>query len=122
MRFLCAALLPAGSTSSSPSAPPELDPHPVKAVEPAPSFGLYVLALSWAPSFCCGHADKEECANLPQAFAGTPLTLHGLWPNYTDDEQRGRTTYPQFCGTYAHCSHHDPSCAPDPSTIPDEMK
>lgn len=87
------------------------------------SFGLYVLALSWAPSFCCGHPDKEECAGLPAAFAGTHLTLHGLWPNYTDAEAKGRDTYPQFCGSYQHCKRsHDASCEPDPSTIPEEMK
>lgn len=87
------------------------------------TFGVYVLALSWAPSFCCGHPDKEECTNLPTAFAGTHLTLHGLWPNYTDAEVRGSTTYPQFCGAFQHCKRdNDASCAPDPSTIPDEMR
>ena len=45
-----------------------------------------MVALSWAPSFCCTHPDKEECAGLRDAFAGTHLTLHGLWPNYTDVE------------------------------------
>ena len=86
-------------------------------------FGLYVLALSWAPTFCCGHPDKEECARLTDAYAGTHLTLHGLWPNYRDDEARGRDTYPQFCGDYARCRHHhDRSCAPDPATLPEEMR
>jgi len=86
-------------------------------------FGLYVLALSWAPTFCCGHPDKEECARLADAYAGTHLTLHGLWPNYRDDEARGRDTYPQFCGDYARCrNHHDRSCAPDPATLPEEMR
>jgi ribonuclease T2 len=86
-------------------------------------FGLYVLALTWAPSFCCEHPDKEQCANLTGAYAATHLTLHGLWPNYTDDEARSaHSPYPQFCGSYAHCKKHDASCVPDPSTIPDEMR
>jgi len=88
------------------------------------AFGLYVLALTWAPSFCCGHPDKEECANLGDAFAATHLTLHGLWPNYTDDESARRSTaYPQFCGAYEHCKRaHDKSCEPDPATIPADMR
>ena len=101
-------------------------PPPIAAVTDVaapPTFGLYVLALSWAPSFCCGHPDKEECKDLDRAFAGSHLTLHGLWPNYSDDEARGRATYPQFCGSYEHCRrHHDPSCEPDAATIPAEMR
>jgi len=90
--------------------------------EPA-AFGLYVLALTWAPSFCCTHAGKEECRGLDGSFAATHLTLHGLWPNYTDAEAHGRQTYPQFCGDYAHCkAGHDASCAPEPRAIPDEMR
>jgi ribonuclease T2 len=91
----------------------------------ASAFGLYVLALSWAPSFCCAHAGKEECAGLDAAFAGTHLTLHGLWPNYTDDEARAHgDAYPQFCGEYASCQSGDGDrkCRPDPSSLPDEMK
>lgn len=103
-------------------APEQAGPPVVTRAADRPAFGLYVLALSWAPSFCCGHPDKQECADLADAYAGTHLTLHGLWPNFTDDEQRGRATYPQFCGAYEHCAKHDPSCAPDPATIPDEMK
>ncbi|MFT3696404.1 MAG: hypothetical protein QM831_24905 [Kofleriaceae bacterium] len=110
-RFALCVLVACGSPSDAP-APPAPESTAVKS--PANnSFGLYVLALSWAPSFCCGHPDKEECANLTTAFAGTHLTLHGLWPNYTDDEARGRKTYPEFCGSRD---------APDPSTIPDEMQ
>jgi ribonuclease T2 len=89
----------------------------------APGFGLYVLALTWAPSFCCSHPNKDECAHLADAFGATHLTLHGLWPNYTDDEaERYRATYPQFCGAYEHCKQHDKTCEPDPATIPADMR
>ena len=122
VRLALACVLAACSSSSSSPPPPSNEPVPAQAAPAAESFGLYVLALSWAPSFCCAHPGKEECAGLASAFAGTHLTLHGLWPNFTDAEAHGRTTYPEFCGSYAHCKHHDPSCAPDPATIPDEMK
>jgi ribonuclease T2 len=92
---------------------------------PVPAaFGLYVLSLTWAPSFCCSHRDKQECAQLAGSFAATHLTLHGLWPNYNDDEAKGqRHPWPEFCGDFARCDRsHDQSCEPDPSTIPDEMR
>ena len=41
----------------------------------------YVLAVSWQPAFCEGHADKPECASQTEArFDASNLTLHGLWP------------------------------------------
>ncbi len=88
------------------------------------AFGLYVLALSWAPNFCCGHSSKEECSALPGSFAATHLTLHGLWPSYTDAESKGaKATYPQFCGAYEHCRNSpDRTCEPSPAAIPAEMK
>ncbi len=101
----------------------QAEAQPLRGDEAPSSFGLYVLALSWAPSFCCTHPGKEECADLATSYAGTHLTLHGLWPNFTDAEAHGRITYPQFCGSYGHCkAHHDASCEPDPSTLPAEMK
>ncbi len=123
MRWLF-VLIAACSSSDPQSQPaPQAQPTQVRGEDAPTSFGLYVLALSWAPSFCCGHPDKEECANLATAYAGTHLTLHGLWPNFTDAEAHGRVTYPQFCGSYGHCkNHHDASCEPDPSTLPAEMK
>ena len=40
-----------------------------------------VLAVSWQPAFCEGHADKPECASQsPERFDATNFTLHGLWP------------------------------------------
>ena len=69
---------------------------------PASSFGYYLLAMTWSP------ATKDQCA-LPPAF-----TLHGLWPNYTEAQAVGQPqAWPQFCGTFAHCStSEDASCAP----------
>ena len=41
----------------------------------------YVLAVSWQPAFCEGHADKPECASQTETrFDASNLTLHGLWP------------------------------------------
>jgi ribonuclease T2 len=40
-----------------------------------------VLALSWEPSFCAGHANKPECAKeTAGSFDATHFSLHGLWP------------------------------------------
>jgi ribonuclease T2 len=87
----------------------------------APSFGLYLLALSWAPNFCLGHPDKEECQNLAGTFASNHLTLHGLWPQYNDAQaqQRG-CTYPAFCGQACACqrSGAPEQCFPNPSDLP----
>lgn len=55
-------------------------------------FDFYVLALSWAPSFCAaasergrGHGPGLECG-----MHGYSFVVHGLWPQY----QRG---FPQYC-------------------------
>jgi ribonuclease T2 len=48
-----------------------------------PSTGgkLYILAMSWQPTFCEGLPDKKECqAQTPQSFEASHFTLHGLWP------------------------------------------
>ena len=64
-----------------------------------------------------------ECRGLEGSYAAKHLTLHGLWPNYTDAEVHGRQTYPQFCGDYAHCkAGHDASCEPDPKSIPEDAR
>jgi ribonuclease I len=50
----------------------------------------WVLALSWAPGFCAGHPDKEQCRRLGRQgdaeadYARRHLTLHGLWPQRQD--------------------------------------
>lgn len=72
--------------------------HPAAPSPPSPppsNFGFYLLAMMWTPSSCA-------------------LTLHGLWPNYTDEQSRGRArAWPQYCGRYAHCeTAEDASCAP----------
>jgi ribonuclease T2 len=42
---------------------------------------FYILALSWEPAFCEGHAGKPECRSLsPDRFDAGHLVLHGLWP------------------------------------------
>ena len=59
------------------------------AAQRAGEFDLYVLSLSWSPTFCANIGKErgdQQCASArPHAFI-----LHGLWPQYT----RG---YPEFC-------------------------
>ena len=60
-------------------------------------FDYYVLALSWAPSWCRLEGDARDAATCdPSADAG--FTLHGLWPQF----EKG---YPEFCRS----SQRDPS-------------
>ena len=77
--------------------------------------------MTWAPSFCCGEPAKQECAQLAGSFAATHLTLHGLWPNFTDEQSRGKPrAWPQFCGAYAHCEQaEDATCAPEVAVPPE---
>lgn len=50
----------------------------------------YVLAVSWQPAFCEGHAAKPECASQTgDRFDATHLTLHGLWPQPRSAEYCG---------------------------------
>lgn len=61
-----------------------------QAAEPG-GFDLYVLSLSWSPSYCAapqGRDDSEQCAP-GRRFA---FVVHGLWPQY----ERG---WPQDCDT-----------------------
>jgi ribonuclease T2 len=54
-------------------------------------FDLYVLALSWSPTYCLtdgarrGGGDPQCAADRPRAFV-----VHGLWPQF----ERG---WPEFC-------------------------
>jgi ribonuclease T2 len=100
------------------SAPPPVSPPPSA---PATEFGLYLLSMTWEPNRCCTEAD-QHCAQLPGSFAATHLTLHGLWPNFTDEQSRGRPrAWPQYCGAYARCEHaEDARCAPGVA-VPDEL-
>jgi ribonuclease T2 len=60
----------------------------------ASDFGFYLLAMTWSPDHC-------------------RFTLHGLWPNFTDEQSRGRPrAWPQYCGAYDHCEKAEDSCAP----------
>jgi ribonuclease T2 len=56
-------------------------------------FDFYQLALSLAPAFCEVEPEHSQCRTLnPEADARTPLTLHGLWPEY-----RGAGRFPSDC-------------------------
>jgi ribonuclease T2 len=51
-------------------------------------FDYYVLALSWAPTFCASHpADRPECG-VRRGFV-----VHGLWPQYAGGGG------PEHCGS-----------------------
>ena len=86
-------------------------------------FSVYLIALSWAPNFCLTHPDKQQCKGIANDFAGSHLTIHGLWPNYTDEEAPSGATYPQYCGKYSACNKKGAPdwCYPDDSAIPVEM-
>jgi ribonuclease T2 len=52
-----------------------------------PSGKEYVLALSWQPSFCETHQEKDECkTQTASRFDANKFTLHGLFPK------------PSYCG------------------------
>jgi ribonuclease T2 len=58
---------------------------------PGGVFDYYLLALSWAPSYCLVHpADRAECGGRGYAFV-----LHGLWPQF---EAGG---FPEHCSSDA---------------------
>jgi len=101
MRALLWVVALAACHASTPASPPAND------------FGFYLLAMTWMPNLCC----TQACARVDAA-----LTLHGLWPNYTDEQSRGRPrAWPQYCGAYAHCEKaEDASCAP-PAPVPPDL-
>jgi ribonuclease T2 len=63
----------------------------------SPAIDSYVLALTWAPSFCEFNAAKwPECHQLQDTdFAATHLVIHGLWPDSRE------TTRLSYCGVDA---------------------
>ena len=78
-------------------------------------FSQYLLALSWAPNFCTSnerHSQMGQCQNLGSTFSGTHLTLHGMWPQYSDAEAST-----QGCAYPAQCS----GAQFDSSAIPADM-
>ena len=87
-----AALAPAWAAGESP--------------DPA-GFDYYVLALSWAPTFCASHpADRPECG-LRRGFV-----VHGLWPQYAGGGG------PEHCGGADALDQETIELAKSP--IPDE--
>jgi ribonuclease T2 len=123
MRAFVLLLVVAACASSTPMPSSTLTP-PSSPAPPASAneFGLYLLSMTWEPNRCCSESDKQECAQLPGSFAATHLTLHGLWPNFTDEQSRGKPrAWPQYCGAYQHCEKaEDASCAPG-AAVPDEL-
>jgi len=101
-------------TSQSPVAP-------TAPIEPSTASGLratHLLAMGWEPAFCEGHSDKIECYELTSAsFAGTHLSLHGLWP-----QPRGT----QYCNVTPDVrdidDNHDWIDLPEPEMSPDTLK
>lgn len=60
-------------------------------------FDYYVLALSWAPSWCQIEGDDKGAEHCDPS-RDAAFTLHGLWPQY-------EVSYPEFCRS----SFRDPS-------------
>lgn len=119
------SLLAVAACQPRTAAPPATPAAPGTAPALAPGgseFGFYVLSMTWEPSRCCAERDHQACAQLPGSFAATHLTLHGLWPNFTDEQSRGKPhAWPQYCGAYQHCEKtEDASCAPG-VPVPDEL-
>ena len=56
-------------------------------------YDVWLLAQTWAPHFCCHHADR--CHTVPWAFSARQLSLHGLWPGFK--VPRDGQTFPQSC-------------------------
>jgi ribonuclease T2 len=64
-------------------------PHQSRADDIPGDFDLYVLALSWSPTYCLvdDNPDPRACTAAQHGFI-----VHGLWPQY----DRG---YPEYCRT-----------------------
>ena len=93
LRTLAVLLLVAASLLSSPFAAARRHAHGT-----AGRFDYYLLALSWAPSYCLTHRDDaEECGSK-----GFGFVLHGLWPQNRDG------SWPQHCAS---------SAMPDAATV-----
>ena len=57
-------------------------------------FDVYLLAQTWAPHFCCVCSDR--CHTVPWAFSAKHLSLHGLWPGFSQPRDGGMT-FPSSC-------------------------
>lgn len=87
---LLVCLLVLGCTEAE--EPPSLTVSETSTAIPQGSgFDLYVLALSWSPSYCAAEgedANRQQCkAKRPYAFV-----VHGLWPQF-------ERSYPEACAT-----------------------
>ena len=51
----------------------------------AGEFDLYVLSQSWSPQYCSSYSDYPGCQQ-PTDWQQTNLTLHGLWPQYSAEQ------------------------------------
>lgn len=66
----------------------------------AGQFDFYVFEQSWPAQFCQDHSSYPGCEE-PTAWQQANLTLHGMWPNY-NQEQDGHS-WPQCCdSTYGN--------------------
>ena len=63
---------------------------------------MYVFGYSWTPGFCATQSNDPGCSD-PEDYWKSHFTLHGLWPQYTDNG------YPSFCTQ----EPFKPSCAED---------
>lgn len=98
------------ANGASPAAPEAGDASGMRAT--------HVLAMGWEPAFCENHRDKKECRELTSnGFAGTHLSLHGLWP-----QPRGK----QYCGVAPDLRDvdraHDWNGLPEPDLSADTLK
>lgn len=58
------------------------------------SFDLYLLAVSWAPRFCC--TNEKQCrAEKMEGF--DDLAKHGLWPAYTQVRRERAKSLDRTC-------------------------
>lgn len=103
MRLAPCLLASCLAACSAPAAPPVAQPTAAQPTTTRPAFGFYLLAMMYTQPACT-------------------LTLHGLWPNFTDEQSQGKPrAWPQFCGGFAHCEKtEDASCGPG-VPVPSEL-
>ena len=54
----------------------------------AGQFDYYAVSMSWSPSYCSQHRDRDQC----DSGRVLGFVMHGLWPQY-------EAGYPQSCST-----------------------